>query len=370
MNNDLNKKAKVAKTPKNNKDKKENLPVLNFQKDDSSPFPDKYWIEGEESALRELLEMDEPNTSDPRWPRVLELERRRKLLNQLRANEKKRGLADAVVATPEAAKVHSLSQFVSPNTETMTLHTRDAFQVFTGRARSTDPRGHTIIGGARVAACIKSIWYLSENDNPYADWALISASDSIKGQTALMESACEDLETAHFKKLQQRGLNYEVAVANVPQTVDLFFKSPYGFMIAEMISSFDYYVRVIRTLIRHDRLTDDEGREAMYDHKRKIRGIFEMPAKYEHVLNQESMRQLSRKDFEKGAEAEATLRIAIARKAFGPVPNNIFSGELQPRHSKRRVSVNEAELAALHEAALGQHQDIETNTLSMGESLL
>jgi integrating conjugative element protein (TIGR03761 family) len=364
MQNEVTKPAKKAKA------KVKPAPTPAFQRDVDSPFPDQYWIEGEESVLRELIDADEPNTSDPRWARVLELERRRKLLDQMRANERKRGTADDVVPTPEAAKVNSLSQFVSPNTETMTLHTRDAFQVFTGRARSTDPSGHTIVGGARVAACIKSIWYLSENDNPYADWALISASDSIKGETQLLENESEALEEAHFRKLQQRGLSYEIAVASVPQTVELRFKSPYGFMIAELISAFDFYVRVVRTLIRRDRMTDNEGREAIYIHKRKIRGVFELPAKYEHVLNQETMRLLSRADFGKEVDAAGVLRVAVARKAFGPVPNNIFSGELQPRHSKRRVTVTQQELAALHAAAAGQHQDAGTTSTDNEQKLL
>ena len=57
--------------------------------------------------------------------------------------------------------------------DTMTLHTREAYRIFTGRATEAAGKLPAIPGGRRFAAVLKSIWHLSANDNPYADWILI-----------------------------------------------------------------------------------------------------------------------------------------------------------------------------------------------------
>ena len=42
-----------------------------------------------------------------------------------------------------------------------------------GRQADAEGKVVPIAGGKRFAAVLKSIWYLSANDNPYADWILI-----------------------------------------------------------------------------------------------------------------------------------------------------------------------------------------------------
>ncbi|MFT3819794.1 MAG: hypothetical protein QM750_19650 [Rubrivivax sp.] len=50
----------------------------------TSPFPDKYDIEGERSALADLIQMEDFDkvTLDPRYERYMELERREELLRK------------------------------------------------------------------------------------------------------------------------------------------------------------------------------------------------------------------------------------------------------------------------------------------------
>jgi integrating conjugative element protein (TIGR03761 family) len=350
---------------------------LKFVTDTESPFPDLYSIEGEETALRDLLEADNPDTNDPRWPRVVELENRMKLRQQMMANAKVRQQADSIITTPEAVKVKELTGFVASHTETMVLHTRDAFQMFTGRAKTaaaTPGRvDHTITGGARVAAFIRLLWFLTANDNPYADWALISATEAIKGITKELEQASHRCET-DLEKLRQRGLDYQVVVAPVPQTVELRFKSPYGFMVAESIVSFDYYVRVLRTLSRHDRLSEAETRDAIYEYKRRMRGVFELARKYASVLGQPNMELLARKDFAVDADDAAKARISIAREKFGSVPEDVFMRRIKPRHSQARPDqpgFETDELQALAKHASGEISEEPTTTVAdEGKGLL
>ena len=56
--------------------------------------------------------------------------------------------------------------------DSMTLHTREAWQLFTGRRADPARRTTPIPGGRRFASVMKMLWLLSANDNPYADWIL------------------------------------------------------------------------------------------------------------------------------------------------------------------------------------------------------
>ena len=57
--------------------------------------------------------------------------------------------------------------------DTMTLHTKEAYRLFIGRRFDATNQIEAIAGGRRVAASLRAIWYLSSNDNPYADWVLV-----------------------------------------------------------------------------------------------------------------------------------------------------------------------------------------------------
>ena len=73
----------------------------------------------------------------------------------------------------------TLGQLADETPDVMTLHTQDAFRMFTGRAADSQTKAPAIPGGRRFAAVLKSIWYLSANDNPYADWILIRVYQSL-----------------------------------------------------------------------------------------------------------------------------------------------------------------------------------------------
>jgi hypothetical protein len=78
--------------------------------------------------------------------------------------------------------------------------------------------------------------------------------------------------------------------------------------------------------------------------------LFLEPIRWVKVLGRRDLRALSRADFQRGADADAERRIAIAIAAFGPVPPAIFAGKKKPPHSRRPPT-----LSALP-AAQGRHQ--------------
>jgi integrating conjugative element protein (TIGR03761 family) len=262
-------------------------------------------------------------------------------------------------AAPEAASVPAaissshptVGQLADETPDVMTLHTQDAYRMFTGRVADAQSQAQAIPGGRRFAAVLKSIWYLSANDNPYADWILIRVYQSLVAIRARMAQAISARE-AEFAALRRKGLNLSVLRSRSPATVALGFRSPYGYATAEAIVEFDYHVRMVKTLVLKDRLSDDDGRAAIREIGRGLRALFLEPIRWERQLLREEMLPLSRRDFLPSADDAGRQRMHIAATLFGEVPRAVFTGDDAPRHSQRRVTPTAAELRLLREVSL------------------
>lgn len=66
--------------------------------------------------------------------------------------------APTAPALPTAPAPTSLGQLADETPDVMTLHTQDAFRMFTGRAADAQTQASAIPGGRRFAAILKSIW--------------------------------------------------------------------------------------------------------------------------------------------------------------------------------------------------------------------
>ena len=257
----------------------------------------------------------------------------------------------AVPLAPPTSPRVVLGQLADETPDVMTLHTRDAYRMFVGRPSDEATQASTIVGGRKFAAVLKSLWHLSANDNPYADWVLIHVYQNLVEIRARMGEVIETRE-AQFERLRRRGLNLSVLGSRSPLSVALGFRSPYGYATAEAIVEFDYHVRMVKTLVMKDRLSDDDGRAAIREMGRALRGLFLAPIRWERVLFREEMLPLSRRDYLPGADDAARLRVRAALALFGEVPRKVFTGEEAPRHSQRRVLLTAAELRLLQQVSL------------------
>lgn len=269
-------------------------------------------------------------------------------------------------AAPARPAESSLGQLVDETPDAMALHTQDAYRMFTGRAADPASNAPPIPGGRRFAAVLKAIWYLSANDNPYADWILIRVYQSLSGIRSQMGQVIEARE-AEFERLRRRGLALSVLASRSPVTVELGFRSPYGYATAEAIVEFDYHVRMVKTLVLKDRMSDEAGRAEIRAIGRGLRALFLEPIRWERNLLREEMLPLSRRDFLPGADEAARQRVRAAVALFGELPRKVFTGEEAPRHSQRRVTPTAAELRLMQHVSLGA--DAEPPPPSAGQLL-
>lgn len=339
-----------------------------FPTSSDSPFEDGYDIAGERDALKELVEAENPDEKDPRWERFMDLLEREERLRQEQSNRQQRQYADPIVPDHEARALKAIGSLVAEESDVMAIHTREAYRLFIGRTRDESTRGYGITSGKKVAAVLRSIWNLSANDNPYADWILVQVSDRVGELRQQLEQTGKQFQE-DLDRLQTRGLRVSVLKSRAPVEVELGFRSPYGYMIVDLILDFDWYARVIKTMVLKNRVGDLEGKEDLYLMTKRIRALFESTLPYQKYLLREELRQLSRSDFLPGANEEARKRVAAAVGIFGEVPQAIFTGEVRPRHSRRRADVSEAEMRLLMEVAQGK-VDVGGSDLKQEDTLL
>lgn len=271
---------------------------------------------------------------------------------------------DATAANAPTA----LGRLADETPDVMTLHTQDAYRMFTGRAADPVSKAAAIPGGRRFAAMLKALWYLSANDNPYADWILIRVYQGLTGIRTQMNRAIEARE-AEFERLRCKGLALSVLASRSPVIVELGFRSPYGYATAEAIVEFDYHVRMVKTLVLKDRLSDEAGRADIRAIGRGLRALFLEPIRWERNLLREEMLLLSRRDFLPGVDEAARQRVRAAVALFGEVPRKVFTGEDAPRHSQRRITPSPAELRLMHRVSLSAEASVEPPAATDGQLL-
>ncbi len=314
-----------------------------FATEENSPFPDGYSIAGEEAALAEFMAGDMPD-DDPLYDRYIELIDRKDRLEHMQAQFQTRKGAEAVVEHQEVRSMDALGALVDEEEDSMLLHTKEAFRMFMGRGREPgNPLSPPIIGGKRVASALRNLWLMTARDNPYSDWALLRHEQTI-GEIEKRLARRSQESGALLASLRKKGLTYSVLQSARPQTLKLGYRSPYGYAVSNLIVEFDYYVRVQKTLARKNLHSDNEVRYAIASITRAIRGVFYETVRFDRWLTRSEIQGLSCADFVPGTENEdAARRVQFVCSIFGMVPTEVYTGRLQPRHSRRRMNLSPAE---------------------------
>lgn len=327
-----------------------------FATHERSPFPDKYDLQGERKILATLIRSGDPDPADPLYPRYEMFLEREAKLRQMQAEYQARQGADPIVAPATARQINDLGALQPGAADTMTLHTAEAMRLFMGTSVQPGGTGYPMAGGKRVAAALRGLWSLSSNDNPYADWSLVDISERIADARQNI-AADQKRILAKLDETKQKGLDYSIVQSRSPSVVQLGFTSPYGFMIAMLIIDFDFFTRVVKSAQRRDLLSSKEGHELLQATKHRCRSAFERALRFQRVLSAKEVVTLSRLDWLPTADEAGKQRVADLQQILGAIPKDIFMGQRQPRHSKRRLQLSEAELRLLDQVALTEEPD-------------
>ena len=310
-----------------------------------------YSLEAEAQALKHLIDAEEPDPNDPMYPRF------EMYLDHLEAKKAEdsarteRQNAEPEVPVVEAKKIVSMGLLQSEKQDTMTVHTLEAMRLYLGVSPdSATGNKFGIPGGRRAATALRQLFLLSAHDNPYADWKLIQADQRIAELKKLIQTV-EDIHQKMLEKMAAKGLSYGILQAANPQAVSLGYHSPYGYSVSTVIVLFDHCVRVLKSAERRDLCTRNEVRVELVRLKHRVRSFFEMVITATRVLLDENMRGLCRADYLAHASEASKKRVDAAATILGKVPQDVFTGELKPRHSLRDERLSGKELEVLRQIA-------------------
>lgn len=219
--------------------------------------------------------------------------------------------------------------------DNMTLHTREAYYLFNGDQAARRDASTLEASGRHFASAMKSIWQICGRDNPFADWLLIRLYDGLVAQRARIAERTAARELV-IEQSRRKGLVFAVLESSNPRTIELGFRSPYGYAAAEAIVEFDYYVRLTQTLVHKDQLQRSDGLGEIRGLSQSLRDLFLKALRWEHLLRRREIVAIRRIDFAPDAGEPARLRIAAATTVFGRLPPAVLKCIEMPRHPKQR----------------------------------
>src|SRR5690606_31819975 len=127
-------------------------------------------------------------------------------------------------------------------------------------------------------------------------WALVRHEHSVDQVLKHLREETVKAE-ASLNSIRQKGLSFSVLSSSSPVSLNLGFRSPYGYSISMLMVEYDYFVRVQKTLQRKNMQNDEDTRKALSAVSRGILGIFYGTTRFDRWLGQAEIRALSRIDW-------------------------------------------------------------------------
>jgi integrating conjugative element protein (TIGR03761 family) len=286
--------------------------------------------------IQHLLNADNPDIDDPFFGLFTQYEAWQESARLRRANYKSTLGAEPTVPMQTAQQMWDIGRLESEGDDFMMIHTKDAMRLFIGRGEDPDGKLSRIPGAKSVGTALRHFWFASGANNPYADWALLMAEQGLDQRIASLEVTRTEA-LAKLKALEQQGLHLSVLRSSHPVRLDLGFKSPYGFLIAQMVVVFDHFVRIVKTLQARDLLSVEASRIEIRRELRPLRALFDQIQRQEALLNRPAFNGLKRADFG-STSAELRQRITEINDLWPGLPADVLSGQVLPRHARRVVA--------------------------------
>lgn len=308
-----------------------------FLTESNSPFADNYSIDKEREFLApHIADGLEEKAFGAMYDRYIELMDRVDRLDSMRREYEQKMGADHETSPDEAVGMRQIGRLVDDAVDQMQVHTLEAYRLFLGRRREPGTETAPIIGGKKMGAVLRSLWLLTGRDNPYADWALVRHEHAMKEVHALLRKEVEAAQ-AVLADYKQRGMSLSILRSEQPMVLNLGFRSPYGYGVVQLVSQYDWFIRLMKTLERKSLRSDATVRHSISDVNRQIRRIWYDTARFDRWLSRDEVKDLCRSDFAEGMTEAAAKRSQFALDVFGAVPSEVFGCVIKPTHSRRHL---------------------------------
>jgi integrating conjugative element protein (TIGR03761 family) len=193
------------------------------------------------------------------------------------------------------------------------LHTYQAQNLLHGRKAQNGKPG--IMGLTAFSDRLKTLWYGSRHDDPYADWYLLRIEQGLAN--------CQQHYQALFQALDQqlaqlKGFDITLADSRQPQRFSLSLAHPYAFQGLRRLVEYDHLIRRDMTLKHLGEALPSNLQERVKGSGRLLRRVLALPQHYCHLT-------VNRK-----AVTQNTAKAQIAHQCMGEIPADILNKQQLP----------------------------------------
>lgn len=233
----------------------------------------------------------------------------------------------AINHNPNAVQAKKPFNFERPgrlmNRVELIINTPAAQKLLTGSINKGD------VGLLQFTVLIAEIWKQAERDDPYADWYLVKIYDAMVTLKNQLAAEIQLQQQALNKINSTSGFIIKAFSSEKPLVKTVWFKTPYGYLGAQLIAVFDELIRTVVTA-SHVGVILDKGHEAVRDEwAGKIIDLFKLPLKWQAF------------DITRDDVVAKNDKAKLAQKALGKLPEVILTKKLRsPFAPKIIVPVN------------------------------
>ncbi len=202
----------------------------------------------------------------------------------------------------------------------LSLHTFQAQRLFNGYK---DKRA---VGLVPFGGAMTQVWDAAEQDDPYADFYLLKVYDQFSQLKSSLQEAISQCKSELNNANAQSNLEFSAFVSQKPVNYELWFRTQYGYLGAQLLANLDELMRVLITAERVGVLLSEPYDVLRKRWVKRLLDFFALPFSWEKsgldrktiMSDDEDTRAIIKKLDEKIGQLPQSVLAGTIRSPFAP----------------------------------------------------
>ena len=240
------------------------------------------------------------------------------------------------------AKFDSIGKLRDTEQDYVLLHTKQAVRAWEGKNDKQQP--HTRWPGIRyVMALTAELARLTQNGNPFAHAALLDFEKELMETSSFLKQETDKMQLL-IDRINSSGIHIGVVENEKPVSVPIGHIRGYGFNLIQLLTAYDLYIRMAKTLMLKGLLKNSMCNEIIRDGGTRIRRLNQNL--YLVTMRMRKIKNISRKDFllDENGSLGKRLQMAVHENALAPIPLEVLNYQVMPEFVFMRPSFSREEM--------------------------
>ena len=316
-------------------------PTHQIPTSEKSLFSDAYDFEGERARLRDLLTAGKAvEQSHPEAKALADFNYHQTALKQFifqhhttpRVRRQRRPesirIDDYEIFTSEDENFNNLGRLSDVAEDSVLLQTKQAVRLWTGVNNKAEP--HKRWPGVRYTMGLAGeLVRFAQTDHPFAHAGLIIFEKQLNEVVDYLDLNNLKMEE-QFSELNASGIHINISATPNPTELPVGQVRGYGFTLLKLLTAYDLYIRLMKTMTVKGLLSNKEGNVQMRETARIYRVLAQNL--YYTVMNIRTAVKARRSAFlADDAEMGERLQIAVADGALDPLTRDVLTFKASPK---------------------------------------